>query len=123
MIETILYDQPKKKSTIRIVMQAQSGPRASVDMMTWYKQMGLEDVTMWTDPPNDNAEFYTASKKVYADNGISSFNHSSQFSYKSNKQRAKKAEGRREKGVVLMIAVFGMGMIMSTACFIVEQVS
>lgn len=70
MIESILYDQPKKKSTIRIVMQAQSGPRASVDMMTWYKQMGLEDVTMWTDPPNDNAEFYTASKKVYADNGI-----------------------------------------------------
>lgn len=70
MIESILYDQPKKKSTIRIVMQAQSGPKASVDMMTWYKQMGLEDVTMWTDPPNDNAEFYAASKKVYADNGI-----------------------------------------------------
>jgi len=70
MIETILYDQPKKKSTIRIVMQAQSGPRASIDMMTWYKQMGLEDVTVWTDPPNDNAEFYTATKKVYAENGI-----------------------------------------------------
>jgi mannonate dehydratase len=70
MIESILYDQPKKKSTIRIVMQAQSGPGASVDMMTWYKQMGLEDVTVWTDPPNDNAAFYTATKKVYADNGI-----------------------------------------------------
>lgn len=70
MIESILNDQPKKKSTIRIVMQAQAGPRASVDMMTWYKQMGVEDVTVWTDPPNDNAEFYTATKKVYADNGI-----------------------------------------------------
>ncbi len=69
-IESILYDQPKKKSTIRIVMQAQAGPMASVDMMTWYKQMGLEDVTVWTNPPNDNAGFYTATRKVYADNGI-----------------------------------------------------
>ena len=70
IVESALFQQPKKKSTIRLVMQAQSGPKASVDAMTWYKQMGLEDVTVWTGPPNDNAEFYIATKKVYAENGI-----------------------------------------------------
>ena len=48
MVESALFQQPKKKSTIGFVMQAQSGPNASVDAMTWYKQMGLEDVTVWT---------------------------------------------------------------------------
>jgi mannonate dehydratase len=70
MVEAALFQQPERKSTIRLVMQAQSGPQASVDAMTWYKQMGREDVTVWTNPPNDNADFYIATKKVYADNGI-----------------------------------------------------
>ena len=57
-----------KKSTIRIVMQPNA--RAPIDTITFYKQMGLEDVTVWTDPPNDNAEYYIGTKKHFADNGL-----------------------------------------------------
>lgn len=62
------HQQPKKKSTLRIVMQPNA--RANLDTMTWYKQMGLEDVTVWTDPPNDTPEYYIGTKKHFADQGI-----------------------------------------------------
>ena len=48
----------------------QPNARAPVDTLTFYKQMGLEDVTVWTDPPNDNAEYYIGTKKYFADNGL-----------------------------------------------------
>ncbi|MDB4925705.1 mannonate dehydratase [Mucilaginibacter sp.] len=66
-METLLA-QPGKKSTMRIVMQPNA--RANVNTMTWYKQMGLEDVTVWTDPPNDNAEFYKGTRLHFAEQGI-----------------------------------------------------
>ena len=65
---TSALNEPGKKSTIRIVMQPNA--RAPVDTLTFYKQMGLEDVTVWTDPPNDNAEYYIGTKKYFADNGL-----------------------------------------------------
>ena len=65
---TSALNEPGKKSTIRIVMQPNA--RAPVDTLTFYKQMGLEDVTVWTDPPNDNAEYYIGTKKHFADNGL-----------------------------------------------------
>ena len=48
----------------------QPNARAPLDTLTFYKQMGLEDVTVWTDPPNDNAEYYIGTKKHFADNGL-----------------------------------------------------
>ena len=65
---TSALNEPGKKSTIRIVMQPNA--RAPIDTITFYKQMGLEDVTVWTDPPNDNAEYYIGTKKHFADNGL-----------------------------------------------------
>jgi mannonate dehydratase len=38
--------------------------------MTWYKQMGIEDVNVWIDPPNDTAEYYIGTKKHFAEGGI-----------------------------------------------------
>ena len=63
-----LLKRDAKKSTLRIVMQGD--PRPNVNTMKWYKQMGLEDTTVWTGPPNDNAEFYKSVKLSYAQQGI-----------------------------------------------------
>lgn len=66
--ESFLMQQPKKKSTIRITMQPNA--RLAANQMTWYKQMGIEDVNVWTDPPNDTAEYYIGTKKHFAEAGI-----------------------------------------------------
>ncbi len=63
-----LLAHPPKKSTIRIIMQPNA--RISKSQLTWYKQMGIDDVTVWIDPPNDTAEFYIATKKYFAEAGI-----------------------------------------------------
>jgi mannonate dehydratase len=58
----------KKKSTIRIIMQPNA--RLPANQMKWYRQMGIEDVTVWIDPPNDTAQYYIDTKKHFADGGI-----------------------------------------------------
>lgn len=63
-----LAGQPAKKSTIRIIMQPNA--RVSASTMQLYRQMGIEDVTVWIDPPNDNAEYYKGTVKHFADAGI-----------------------------------------------------
>jgi mannonate dehydratase len=63
-----LAQQAKGKSTIRIIMQPNA--RAPQDTLKLYKQMGIEDVTVWIDPPHDTAEYYIDTKKYFADAGI-----------------------------------------------------
>ncbi|HTH82903.1 MAG TPA: mannonate dehydratase [Mucilaginibacter sp.] len=67
-LESVLMQQPHKKSTIRIIMQPNA--RMAASGMTFYRQMGIEDVTVWIDPPNDNAEYYIGTKKHFAEAGI-----------------------------------------------------
>ncbi len=63
-----LAQQAQNKSTMRIIMQPAA--RLPANQMTWYKQMGIEDVTVWVGPPNDTAEYYIGTKKHFADAGI-----------------------------------------------------
>ena len=63
-----LEQQAKGKSTIRLIMQPNA--RAPQNTLKLYRQMGIEDVTVWIDPPNDTAEYYIGTKKYFADAGI-----------------------------------------------------
>ena len=58
----------KKKFTIRIA--AQSRPEPTEENISFYKQLGLSDVVLWTDETKASAEYYSSRKTLFADHGM-----------------------------------------------------
>lgn len=56
------------KSTIRIAIQSATEPTA--ENISFYKQMGISDVVLWTNESRASAEYYDSRKKFFAEHGI-----------------------------------------------------
>ncbi|HZE82989.1 MAG TPA: mannonate dehydratase [Puia sp.] len=57
-----------KPSRIRIAVQ--SSPEPTDVNISFYKQMGLNDVVLWTGPDKASAEYYSSRKQLFADHGM-----------------------------------------------------
>ena len=57
-----------KESTIRIAIQAPLD--ATANELSFYKQMGMKHVVLWTDESKASADYYTERKKYFGDGGL-----------------------------------------------------
>jgi mannonate dehydratase len=57
-----------KDSTIRIAIQAPVD--ATANELSFYRQMGMKHVVLWTDETKASAEYYSDRKKYFADAGL-----------------------------------------------------
>jgi mannonate dehydratase len=57
-----------KESTIRIAIQAPLD--ATANELSFYRQMGMKHVVLWTDETKASAEYYSDRKKYFADAGL-----------------------------------------------------
>ena len=62
------FPQPRKESTIRIAIQAPLDP--TPNELSFYKQMGMSHVVLWTDETKASAEYFSERKKIFADAGL-----------------------------------------------------
>jgi len=57
-----------KESTIRIAIQAPVDP--TPNELSFYRQMGMNHVVLWTDETKASAAYYSEKKKLFADAGL-----------------------------------------------------
>jgi mannonate dehydratase len=62
---------PPDKPRMKIALQASTEP--SEDHIKFIKQMGLDEVVLWTDASKASFEYYDSRRKLYADAGIHVF--------------------------------------------------
>ena len=62
------FQEPAKESTIRIAIQSPTEPTDAE--LSFYKQMGMKHVVLWTDETKASAEYFSERKKFFADAGL-----------------------------------------------------
>ena len=62
------FQEPVKESTIRIAIQSPTEPTDAE--LSFYKQLGMKHVVLWTDETKASAEYFSERKKFFADAGL-----------------------------------------------------
>jgi mannonate dehydratase len=65
------FSTPGEKPRMKIALQASTEP--SEDHLKLIKQMGLDEVVLWTDASKASYEYYNSRRQIYADAGIHVF--------------------------------------------------